>query len=141
MTDHGFSTVLMHSNNNNTINIKSPSSSAGQRLRAVSVARATKYHCRQCKEVFRDLEVYSSHLLNVHGDPRHPCGFCGKLFKLRGSLLVHERVVHSSPAMTTASGTSNECTICNVKFSNKVRKNPLPGARLHARSCNTFSSL
>ena len=37
---------------------------------------------------------FVSHLRSVHGDSRHVCKFCAKLFKLQGSLLVHQRVMH-----------------------------------------------
>ena len=55
------------------------------------------YTCKQCpndKTIFQDYQLYTEHLCKVHNDYRHVCKFCAKLFKLKGSLLVHQRVMH-----------------------------------------------
>ena len=62
------------------------------------------------------LEEYKAHLHAAHGDHRFVCPSCGKLFKLRGSLLVHERIVHN-PANAVG---SHICSACGASFNNKV---------------------
>jgi len=55
------------------------------------------YTCKQCpndKTIFQQYDLYTEHLCKVHNDYRHVCKFCSKLFKLKGSLLVHQRVMH-----------------------------------------------
>ena len=55
------------------------------------------YTCKQCpndKTIFHQYDLYTEHLSKVHNDYRHVCKFCAKLFKLKGSLLVHQRVMH-----------------------------------------------
>lgn len=62
------------------------------------------------------LEEYKAHLHAAHNDHRFVCPSCGKLFKLRGSLLVHERIVHNPAAVG-----SHTCSACGAAFNNKVR--------------------
>ena len=38
--------------------------------------------------VFNEILRYVDHLRSAHGETRHVCKFCAKLFKLKGSLLV-----------------------------------------------------
>eukprot|EP00095_Tigriopus_kingsejongensis_P003641 maker-scaffold606_size125303-snap-gene-0.19 protein:Tk03641 transcript:maker-scaffold606_size125303-snap-gene-0.19-mRNA-1 annotation:"oocyte zinc finger" len=82
-----------------------------------------EYSCRFCDEIFTSFEVYKAHLRSSHNDHRFICKTCGKLFKLRGSLLVHERVVHNPNGQGTF-----HCSICNRKFNNKYRRD------IHERS-------
>ena len=62
------------------------------------------------------LEEYKAHLHAAHNDHRFVCPSCGKLFKLRGSLLVHERIVHN-PANALG---GHACSACGATFNNKV---------------------
>ena len=54
-----------------------------------------EYKCRECDCNFSAYEDFVSHLRQVHNDHRFVCHICAKIFKLRGSLLVHLRVVHN----------------------------------------------
>ena len=63
------------------------------------------------------LDEYNAHLAAAHGDHRYVCPSCGKLFKLRGSLLVHERIVHNP-----ATAGSHTCSACGATFNNKVMR-------------------
>ena len=58
-----------------------------------SMTRPEEYRCEQCqgRQTFKQLEEFSQHLRSVHNDSRHVCKFCTKMFKLKGSLLVHQR--------------------------------------------------
>ncbi len=56
-----------------------------------------KYPCRECDVSFKTCDEFTSHLRRVHNDFRFVCHICAKMFKLKGSLLVHQRVVHQSP--------------------------------------------
>ena len=57
----------------------------------------TSWRCDQCHSgdqapnVFTDMTQFTGHLKSVHGDHRHVCKYCAKMFKLKGSLLVHQR--------------------------------------------------
>ena len=53
----------------------------------------------------------------VHNDHRFVCHICAKIFKLRGSLLVHLRVVHNP-----LGDGAHHCQVCNRKFTNKHRR-------------------
>ena len=75
--------VLMHSKRNQAI--------LQRRLKRV----VDEYKCRECDANFSVYEEYVSHLRQVHNDHRFVCHICAKIFKLRGSLLVHLRVVHN----------------------------------------------
>ena len=79
--------VLMHSKNN-------------QALLQRRMKRAVEeYKCRHCippdSASFSVYEDFVNHLKVVHNDHRFVCHICAKIFKLRGSLLVHLRVVHN----------------------------------------------
>ncbi len=53
------------------------------------------FSCADCGGLsFSDCGLYSAHRASAHGDAAFVCAYCAKTFKLRGSLLVHERVVH-----------------------------------------------
>ena len=81
--------VLMHSRRQRL--------EAGARGRVTEVM--TSWRCDQCPgghpdhtaEVFTDMTQFTGHLQSVHGDNRHVCKYCAKMFKLKGSLLVHQR--------------------------------------------------
>ena len=82
--------VLMHSRRQRM--------EAGARGRVTEVM--TSWRCDQCDqcpggdltpEVFTDMTQFTGHLQSVHGDHRHVCKYCAKMFKLKGSLLVHQR--------------------------------------------------
>lgn len=76
-------TVLMHSKRNQAF--------LQRRLKRV----VDEYKCRECDGTFAAYEDFVSHLKQVHNDHRFVCHICAKIFKLRGSLLVHLRVVHN----------------------------------------------
>ena len=76
------------------------------------------FQCKKCSTILPNHKSYVEHLRLVHGDQSSVCGDCGKIFKLRGSLLVHQRVVHNPQG-----GNYFYCSICNRKFSNKYRRN------------------
>eukprot|EP00094_Tigriopus_californicus_P003224 TCALIF_03103-PA protein Name:"Similar to Zfp2 Zinc finger protein 2 (Mus musculus)" AED:0.14 eAED:0.14 QI:0/0.83/0.71/0.85/0.83/0.85/7/943/793 len=103
-----------------------------------------EYGCRFCDEIFTSFDNYKIHLRSAHNDQRFICKTCGKLFKLRGSLLVHERVVHNPNGQGTF-----HCSICNRKFNNKYRRDihekshgatdefhPTVGEKLTCVKCN-----
>lgn len=103
-----------------------------------------EYGCRFCDEIFTSFDHYKIHLRSAHNDQRFICKTCGKLFKLRGSLLVHERVVHNPNGQGTF-----HCSICNRKFNNKYRRDihekshgakdefhPTVGEKLTCVKCN-----
>ena len=79
--------VLMHSRRQRM--------EAGARGRVTEVM--TSWRCDQCPmsdqapDVFTDMTQFTGHLKSVHGDHRHVCKYCAKMFKLKGSLLVHQR--------------------------------------------------
>ena len=75
--------VLMHS--------KKSQNGLTRRLKGV----VDEYKCRECDCNFTVYEDFVSHLKQVHNDHRFVCHICAKIFKLRGSLLVHLRVVHN----------------------------------------------
>ena len=80
-----------------------------------------------CSSTFDSAEVYEVHLRSFHNEEKLVCPECGKLFKLRGSLLIHLRVVHNSPeanhvTMTTSTTSTFNCRICNRKFGNLYRR-------------------
>ena len=78
------------------------------------------FHCRECNgQTFKHHEEYVQHLKLVHNDHRYVCNICAKKFKLRGSLLVHVRVVHN-PFDDTE--TDYHCRTCNRKFSSRHRR-------------------
>ena len=58
-----------------------------------TMTRPEEYRCEQCedRQTFRQFEQFTQHLVSVHNDSRHVCKFCTKMFKLKGSLLVHQR--------------------------------------------------
>merc|ERR1719341_1490899 len=58
-----------------------------------------KYACPHCTLQFDQFDEFKQHLVDIHEDPRHFCNFCSKSFKLRGSLLVHQRVIHQYPVV------------------------------------------
>ncbi len=62
-------------------------------------------------------EEFVNHLRVVHNDHRFVCHICAKIFKLRGSLLVHLRVVHNP-----LGDGGYHCKVCNRKFTNKNRR-------------------
>ena len=77
--------VLMHSRRQRL--------EAGARGRGVTEVMRS-WVCDQCpgaEEVFTDMAQFTEHLQSVHGDHRHVCKYCAKMFKLKGSLLVHQR--------------------------------------------------
>lgn len=76
-------TVLMHSKRNQAF--------LQRRLKRV----VDEYKCRECDSTFAAYEDFVSHLKQAHNDHRFVCHICAKIFKLRGSLLVHLRVVHN----------------------------------------------
>jgi hypothetical protein len=77
-----------------------------------------EYKCRDCNNcTFIIYEDYVNHLRQVHNDNRFVCHICAKIFKLRGSLLVHLRVVHNP-----LGDGAHHCKICNRKFTNKHRR-------------------
>ena len=63
-----------------------------------------KFPCRECDVSFKSCDDFTSHLRRVHNDFRFVCHICAKMFKLKGSLLVHQRVVHQS-----ADGEGHHC--------------------------------
>ena len=78
--DHSFlhlHKVLMHS----------------RRKATKTMTRPEEYRCEQCQggQTFKQFEQFTEHLRCVHNDGRHVCKFCTKMFKLKGSLLVHQR--------------------------------------------------
>jgi hypothetical protein len=79
--------VLMHSKRNQAI--------LQRRLKRV----VDEYKCRECEGTFSAYEEFVSHLRQVHNDHRFVCHICAKIFKLKGSLLVHLRVVHDPLGM------------------------------------------
>ena len=98
-----------------------------------------EYKCRHCippeSASFAIYEDFVNHLKIVHNDHRFVCHICAKIFKLRGSLLVHLRVVHNplgknnnlqslvSAKHTNFSGDgAHHCKVCNRKFTNKHRR-------------------
>ncbi len=98
--------VLMHSKRNQAI--------LQRRVRRV----VEDYKCRDCNNAsFKVYEEYVNHLRLVHNDHRFVCHICAKIFKLRGSLLVHLRVVHNPMG-----DGGYHCKVCNRKFTNKHRR-------------------
>ncbi len=85
--------VLMHSN-------QRPSGMLHRHLNRI----VEKYPCRDCNLSFKNCDEFTSHLRSVHNDFRFVCHICAKMFKLKGSLLVHQRVVHQS-----AEGEGHHC--------------------------------
>lgn len=103
--------------------------------------QAERYVCRHCKAAFtrEDFDAFRRHLADDHADDRFACKVCGKLFKLRGSLLVHERVVHSpAPPVVSlsnkskyrkeimaGSGATTEatptCNVCGKRFETQAK--------------------
>jgi hypothetical protein len=86
--------VLMHSN-------QRPAGMLHRHLNRM----VDKYPCRECDVSFKTCDEFTSHLRRVHNDFRFVCHICAKMFKLKGSLLVHQRVVHQSPE-----GEGHHCT-------------------------------
>ena len=103
--------VLMHSPHRTRLNDCHPDDSRLRRLK-------NEFRCRECNLVFSECDEFTHHLKSVHNDHRHACNVCAKLFKLRGSLLVHQRVVHNPIGEDRAF----HCRTCNRKFSNKYRR-------------------
>ena len=103
-----------------------------------SLRLKNEFRCKECPHLmFKTGEDYTNHLKvlkipgrpfdslqpnicsqDTHNDQRHVCNVCGKLFKLRGSLLVHQRVVHNP----IGEDRSFQCRVCSRKFSNKYRR-------------------
>lgn len=98
--------VLMHSRRSQT--------SLQRRMKRV----VEEYRCRECTDTsFTGYEDYVNHLKVTHDDQRFVCHICAKIFKLRGSLLVHMRVVHNP-----LGDGAHHCKVCNRKFTNKYRR-------------------
>ena len=102
--------VLMHSKKNAAI------------LQRRMKRAVEEYKCRHCLPAesapsFSVYEEYVNHLKVVHNDHRFVCHICAKIFKLRGSLLVHLRVVHNP-----LGDGAHHCQVCNRKFTNKHRR-------------------
>ena len=110
--------ILMHSGNRNNLNNES-----------VEPAKGECFRCPTCSHVSIAFEDHVTHLVQVHGDRRSVCRYCGKLFKLRGSLLVHQRVVHGP-----GSAGVFHCSVCNRKFNNAYRRDV--HERRHAASAS-----
>ena len=55
--------------------------------------QVTEFHCEhQCAAPGPYThQQLGQHLATAHGDTRHVCKYCAKMFKLKGSLLVHMR--------------------------------------------------
>ena len=55
--------------------------------------QVTEFHCEhQCAAPGPYThQQLGQHLAAAHGDTRHVCKYCAKMFKLKGSLLVHMR--------------------------------------------------
>ena len=112
-------TVLMHSphrkRGDNTGMIRGcKPRSAGKRNPLKS------FQCRECNgKSFELHEEFTQHLKLVHNDHRYVCNICAKMFKLRGSLLVHVRVVHNP---FDENETEYNCRTCNRKFSSRHRR-------------------
>ena len=55
--------------------------------------QVTEFHCdHQCSAPGPYThQQLGQHLATAHGDTRHVCKYCAKMFKLKGSLLVHMR--------------------------------------------------
>ena len=67
-----------------------------QRMEAIAPVTEVmrEWRCDQCPgagQVFTDITQFTGHLQSVHADNRHVCKYCAKMFKLKGSLLVHQR--------------------------------------------------
>ena len=102
--------VLMHSKKNAAV------------LQRRMKRAVEEYKCRHCLPAesapsFSVYEEYVNHLKVVHNDHRFVCHICAKIFKLRGSLLVHLRVVHNP-----LGDGAYHCGVCNRKFTNKHRR-------------------
>ena len=112
-------TVLMHSphrkRGDNTGMIR------GGKPRGAGKRNALKsFQCRECNgKSFELHEEFTQHLKLVHNDHRYVCNICAKMFKLRGSLLVHVRVVHNP---FDENETEYNCRTCNRKFSSRHRR-------------------
>ncbi|XP_040566014.1 uncharacterized protein [Lepeophtheirus salmonis] len=77
-----------------------------------------EYKCRFCTNVsFDTFNDYVHHVQDVHNDYRYICHICSRMFKLRGSLLVHHRVVHTT-ARVVQSHLLNESRTESVTPSN-----------------------
>ncbi|XP_064115892.1 uncharacterized protein LOC135221869 [Macrobrachium nipponense] len=71
--------------------------------------------CKLCKEKFKDFEAYRNHVRESHSDRRYICDQCPKTFKMKGSLLVHQRMFHDPSSPGT-------CHLCKKTFTTKARK-------------------
>ena len=116
--------VLMHSKKNQAV------------LQRRMKRAVEEYKCRHCNDSgssFAVYEDYINHLKVVHNDHRFVCHICAKIFKLRGSLLVHLRVVHSplgdgtkrrrkhekKHSVETSCHQPCQCNQCGVTFEEK----------------------
>ncbi|XP_068243224.1 zinc finger protein 721-like [Palaemon carinicauda] len=71
--------------------------------------------CKLCKDKFKDFEAYRNHVRESHSDRRFICEQCPKTFKMKGSLLVHQRMFHDPSSPGT-------CQLCKKTFTTKARK-------------------
>ena len=72
-----------------------------RRPESTTCQELTTFSCEQCdtmamgaqgqQSTFPNIVQFSQHLQTQHNDNRHVCKYCAKLFKLKGSLLVHQR--------------------------------------------------
>jgi len=106
-----------------------------RRRETKSMTLPEHYLCKQCsgpptsRAVFPIYEMYVDHLRTAHGETRHVCKFCAKLFKLKGSLLVHQRVMHQpiNERVTNLVATRQETTLEQIhKYANtKIQETTL----------------
>ena len=114
-------TVLMHSPHRKRGNIAGKAARGGKPKSFGKRQALESFQCRECNGVtFKHHEEYTKHLKLVHNDNRYVCHICGKMFKLRGSLLVHVRVVHNP--MIEENEDDFYCRTCNRKFSSRHRR-------------------
>ena len=114
-------TVLMHSPHRKRGNIGGKVIKGGKPKNFGKRQALESFQCRECNgETFKHHEEYTKHLKLVHNDNRYVCHICGKMFKLRGSLLVHVRVVHNP--MIDENEEDFHCRTCNRKFSSRHRR-------------------
>lgn len=125
--------VLMHSKHRQRYPYRG--AIRGGKLRSNSKRQAIEeFCCRECNgKAFKHHEDFSQHLKLVHNDHRYVCNICAKMFKLRGSLLVHVRVVHNP---IDEDEMDYPCRTCNGKFSSRQRRDA--HEKIHCESAKTF---
>ena len=92
----------------------------------------TPFVCQTCSKGFRSGSLLRAHM-QTHGDKKHTCEFCGRLFLRRTSLLSHKKLVHYekilidggveesvAKQLVCTSRKTYECDECDKKYlSNK----------------------